>query len=830
MLTGNVSVNPLTTHRLPDFTNTSNNSSLFVGRVVKNGSDILVGTSLKQASENPTRVKILKEIIKDGGEAMFKDFIKRNISSAVRSGHPWQPFIGTAPVSAPKDISLPLIPDDLTSRAGKGEFVRLGNPFPSLLLETLYPKGGARYKFRNKDPHNIQMEPPPDKKNVELSNCLFRIEDSNGTLAPSKTANPELQKLTGAIMNSCSGIGKEAYSGQFDVKIDMKDAESVTFFRLMPHSESSRYLDKENKVYTLPMGISANTYRSMMNDGMRFEDGGPSPLTMNVEYYDGKHFFTVKQQADYSSFKLAESRCDMPFEGSMTPLDKAICCRDGERQKQDVKYLYHEELRVDTFNVKFSVDFPKFAGESAVGLSLTTLAINDQLVARSRGWIGNNNQDDQSNPCGYHAQFGISDASDDLITIKFKNPEFNPGQRLNLDKSVGLEKKNITRIDGECQRSPIIETIQHQDHYQGPEKMTSDRKFARVGMPVGELLTERLTENGETIYRFENRGLGETPELEKNVELTNCFFRDTRKPPRTGQSHLESQQYGALRRLTTERLSGCGGASKKYYFGDFDIKVQMGKPGKVTVFRIMPQSDGRQYMKRNGKIMKLRINADPERYLALKAAGVVFEEPGESPLTMNVEHYDGKHYFTVKARADYATFKDPRNDQPCDITFRGENTPLGKATCCIKDHSITSAEVEEDVKYVHVSPLKSGWFNVKFFVRFADMDYLAETGVALSIDNKRSYVTSIIGNNNFFDIHDISPQLGYYSQFGISGASHDSIVVKFRNLHLEPGMRVNITNHPAWRGGERSELIKTLGECWFEKAKELSIEEILGLG
>ena len=834
MLAGNVSLNSLSNHHSPYFNGTSNSTSLFTGRSVKNWAD-----------DDPARYKMVEEIIKDGGESMMRQLVKRIVTTAqdskdlksaatgknatktVDPGRFGQPYLGRKPLKVVHNFVYTLDRDARSKHLNKGEFIRLGKSEPGLLLEILR-KEDVTYKFGG-NRSLLSKRVNDHKKNIELSNCFYPREDFNGTDVYKNLEIYQYKWVTASAMNLCKGIGKKAFSGEFDINIDMKNADSFTFLRMIPHGESNRFLDQFDGMgaLALPPNNTESNYARWLWLGMRFESSGASPLAMKVEKHDGKHYFVVEQRADYSSFKLPSNVCEMPFEGINTPQDKAVCCKDGTMQKQDVKYLYVEELRKNMmFNVKFSVNFSDFYEESAVGLPLTTLAVNDKLVARSYGWVGNNNNDDNSNPLGYHVQFGINDANDETVVVRIKNPKFYPDKVLDLDKLADQKNIPILKIDGECKRSPIIEAIEHRYKLQGPEVMTSDWKFARVGMQAPELLTEQLTKEGDLIYTFKNQLMNETDKTNDNVELTNCFY-PTFEKQRIGKNYAGLGRAARLDIATGEYLARCVQSDRNYYHGDFDIKVKMGKPGNVTVFRMIPHNSGKLYLRPTGSVDLLRPGDSRSKYLEMKDKGVIFGDVGQSPLTMNVEYYEGKHFFTIKARSNYAIFSNP-NSTHCDIPFKGEDTPLGEATCCseesepvIKNRYLSDTQ-EEDVKYLHVSPLESGWFNVKFYTEFTDfgerVKYSPVAHVALSVNNKQVVARSRgVGNNNFFAMNtrNIINNGGYYPQFGISSASHDDVVVQIKNPVMVPGVHVDLEQSPFWSGGlhDSSKKINVVREC-----------------
>ena len=849
MLTNNISLNSLSNHHAPYFNGSSNNTSFFTGRSVKNWTD-----------DDPARHKILEEIMKDGGKSMIRKLVKRivsipqvtkdltsakaskNATRTVDPGRFGQPYLGKKPLKAISNYVYTVDRNERTKHLNKGEFIRVGMTEPGLLLETLFKKD-VTYKFGgNRSLLSKRIDAQRD--NIELSNCFYPREDFNGTDVFKNLEIYQYKWATASAMNLCKGIGKKAFSGEFDINIDMKKADNFTFLRMIPHGEWNRYMDQSNKIHALPLPPNSTEMRvaRLNNQGMRFENSGATPLAMKVEKHDGKHYFVVEQRADYSSFKLPENVCEMPFEGVNTPLDKAVCCKDGTMQKQDVKYLHVEELKNNTmFNVKFSVNFADFYKESAVSLPLTTVAVNDKLVARSHGLVGNNNNDNSSEPLGYHVQFGINDANDDTVVVKIRNPKFYPDQVLDLDKLADQKNMPIVKINGECQRPPMIEAIKHRHLYQGPEVMTYDKQFARVGMQSPELLTEQFTKDGSVIYTFKNLLMNTTGENEKNVELTNCFFDASKPGKEIGESSVGLGKRGQFKIASGQYLVGCSAAiaSRHYFYAEFDLKVDMGgKPGNVTVFRLLPHSSGVDFVRSDGFKGYLSPEVGLSKYLEMKKNGIIFSAPGDSPLTMNVEYNSGEHFFTVKTRSNYATFKNPGNPR-CDIPFEGKNTPLGVATCCndpIDDNKkswsgdiYTSLYQEEDVKYIHVSPLERGWFNVKFYVEFSEYNSRRDgpdplQGVAaLSINNKPSVANGKgLGNNNFYATdHRIRKNGGYYSQFGIFDASHESITVQVKNPEIRPGQYLDLNQSPIWKNLLTSlkgqGLIPIVGECRSNK-------------
>jgi len=455
--------------------------STFANRLVKHGFDVdAVGKRLSEmVAGDPDRAKFFQEIEEDGGEASFQDLLKRLISKLNPVGQPKDSILtanSTAPetkevsggavpdgdkpkqnsplhsrltpISCPESIEQGLIPDDLSSN---GEFVRLGGEYPALLLEG-DRQGETVYRFRNQRVLGAAGSAPGERSNhVELSNCFYPIAKGDGLAGSTLQDNPELAKMTGAYMNACDGLGKNYYGGEFDIRIKMKRPGNVTVLRLMPHSDGLQYLDSSNKLHKLPIDSSVNDYNALLAKGARFESSGDSPLTMRVEHRDGQHFFTVKTRSDYSTYKADSNYCDIPFTGSDTPLGEAKCCTDGENQRQDVKYIYAEPLKKGWFHVRFAVGFSEYSGTNDVGSPFTAFSIDGDKGVMSLGRVGNNNHDNKSEPSGYHAQFGISDASGERMIVRMKNPEFEHAEEDNRRWPSWLVNTVLQQASGECQ-------------------------------------------------------------------------------------------------------------------------------------------------------------------------------------------------------------------------------------------------------------------------------------------------------------------------------------------------------------------------------------------
>ena len=117
---------------------------------------------------------------------------------------------------------------------------------------------------------------------------------------------------------------------------------------------------------------------------------------------------------------------------------------------QQVRHIYAEPLKSGWFHVRFNAQFTYYWSNSDVyDPDYIHFGINDEQFVFSYVSIGNNNRDSKSTPSGYHAQFGISDASDSSVYVRVKNPDL----KLSRTKIAGWpypgEAKNL-QITGGC--------------------------------------------------------------------------------------------------------------------------------------------------------------------------------------------------------------------------------------------------------------------------------------------------------------------------------------------------------------------------------------------
>ena len=482
MISGHASISTRPPLFLQPIGNVSNiTGSPFGNRLVRHGFD--VDAVNKRLSEmlagDPDRAKFFREERKSSSQGLLRRLISKlnpfgqpksstltgnssaletkNVSgNAVPDGDKLKQLsslhIGLTPISCPESIEQGLIPDDLSSN---GEFVRLGGRYPGFLLEGENKEGERIYRFRNRYSSVLRVR----SNHVELSNCFYPIAKGDGLTGSTLQDNPELAKMTGAYLNACDGLGKNYYGGEFDIQINVRVPSNFTVFRLMPHSDGLQYLDSSNKLQKLAINSSVSDYNSLLAKGARFESSGDSPLTMRVEHRDGQHFFTVKTRSDYSTYKADGNYCDIPFTGSDTPLGEAKCCTDGENQRQDVKYIYAEPLKNGWFHVRFGVGFSEYSGTNDKGLPFTAFSIDGDKGVMSLGRVGNNNHDSKSEPSGYHAQFGVSDASRGRVVVRMKNLGFehDDGGNPQWPSWLALANTTLQQASGECQASLLVE-------------------------------------------------------------------------------------------------------------------------------------------------------------------------------------------------------------------------------------------------------------------------------------------------------------------------------------------------------------------------------------
>ena len=472
MISGNVPI-----HSQPVLPSAGNSTdrpnAAFAARQVRPQANVdtpAAGVARIMASD-PARARLLQEVEKDAGEASFKRLLARLAQQLPAGGQtineddspPSESGKDEAdkpafdrpqtrssasslrPISRPQTIDKGLSPDDLSQ---DGKFVRLGAEFPGLLVEKKTRRGDTIYRFKNQ--HALGPDGPTLKPrgNVELSNCFYPISKGDNLAGTSWQNNPELAKMTGAYMNACDGLGKYHYQGEFDISINMRTPGNATVFRLMPHSDGLQYLDSSNKIQQLSInGTTVDDYITLQNNGAQFEGPGDSPLTMRVEYRDGQHYFNVLVRSDVTPFKRTDNHCDFPLE-SAKDVGRAKCC-NGENQMQQVRHIYAEPLKSGWFHVRFHAQFTYYwSNRDVYDPNYINFGINDEESVFSFSSIGNNNRDSKSTPSGYHAQFGISDASDSSVYVRIRNPDVKPAPSRFAMSSILDDAKTQNEIGG----------------------------------------------------------------------------------------------------------------------------------------------------------------------------------------------------------------------------------------------------------------------------------------------------------------------------------------------------------------------------------------------
>ena len=462
MISGNVHTNPMTTLQVPDAGVNTTASSMFAARSVKpESTDELRQDMLRLADGDEQRAALLEDVAKDGGKARFKQLLERLRDAAGEHDRPRNQF---APVYAPENQFEPRSYEELTSNH---KYVRVGDTHPNHLQERENKDGESIYKFKT---HVRNGKSLSVTNNIELSNCFYthgKGGDAQNLFNSVYRPNPELAKRTGAYLNECPGIGKFSYSVEFDANIKTKGLANATIFQLVPHSEGLFFIDGKNSVRTLNVERnSVEDYNRLVDRGKRFGQSGQSPFTINVENHNGDHFLTIKAGCDYAQFKDADNRCDIPFEGTQTPLFTATCCQEGDRQLQDTKYLYVAPLEQGGwFNVKFRMIMPDFYWKSNTAIIGTkvNILINGEDAVNTNARIGNNNWKagesykpgkwSISEPSGYHVQFGIADASGEMV-VKIQDPKIKSTASKTSQSDIPFPDQATTSYDfvsGECQ-------------------------------------------------------------------------------------------------------------------------------------------------------------------------------------------------------------------------------------------------------------------------------------------------------------------------------------------------------------------------------------------
>ncbi len=479
MIASNVSANPLASFQTVNGTQSNaTDFSTFSTRAVKLQSPEALEQSLLQiAGGNESRAALLKEIGENGGKSWFKDFVLRDRRLSVQNqadqagdGASFTKFVF---IPVPDDLDHPVSSDQLTP---DGQYARVGDSYLKHLRQERESQSSSDtvYSFKT---HVKRWGNVHHASNIELSNCFYRKNDDDRepTVGAAFGGNLELARRAGAYLNGCSELGQFSYYGQFDVSVRIKEPGSATIFRMVPHSEGLEYLNQNNKVRVFDASRGERRYDQLKAEGLHFGQAGAAPLTMNIESHGGRSFFTIKASCDYALYKDAENKCDIPFVGAETPVNAAVCCTGENGQMQDTRHLFIAPVAHEGwFNVKFFVDFSQFSkGRTDVrsdSESYVYVRIDDNSAVFSATRIGNNNQlhdiGDKhismigvADPVGYHAQFGIANATGNMV-VKFRNPELKiDAYAYQLMRPV-FETPELGRrypsVSGECQPAPQI--------------------------------------------------------------------------------------------------------------------------------------------------------------------------------------------------------------------------------------------------------------------------------------------------------------------------------------------------------------------------------------
>ena len=208
-----------------------------------------------------------------------------------------------------KWIPVPINPNSLRNRTHalqttrNGQFVRVGIEDDGGFHPVQEKKGKnnrSLYKFKLRDHRDNLLKratnkdgspcPPSEpgtgkcKGRAELSNCF------PPSLAGVSEKEAEFIRVSKATLNDCSGVIKNGGNARITMEVQFPRLGPAIIFQL--HSLPDRWLykspDDPNTTYRLPPSTSAETYNSMVDNGMRFEQGGYPPLTLAIEKDNGK--------------------------------------------------------------------------------------------------------------------------------------------------------------------------------------------------------------------------------------------------------------------------------------------------------------------------------------------------------------------------------------------------------------------------------------------------------------------------------------------------------------------------------------------------------------
>ena len=281
------------------------------------------------------------------------------------------------------------------------------------------------------------------KGRAELSNCL------PPSLAGISEKEAEFIRVSKATLNDCSGVIKSGGNARITMEVQFPRLGPAIILQL--HGLPDRWLykspDDPNTTYRLPPSTSAETYNSMIDNGMRFEQGGYPPLTLAIEKDNGKYFLAMTARADYSMFSEKFPRCNMRFSENTTVFNQAKCCNN----ERDITYIFSKPLStedVDWMKIRIDIKTSDFSTEIPTEGSIKVW-INDEMVANSRTYLGVNDAPERGGS-GLYAKFGIYRSGDDPVEVRFREPVINT----NPDQSSTLETMSPVSVSNTCRPLP----------------------------------------------------------------------------------------------------------------------------------------------------------------------------------------------------------------------------------------------------------------------------------------------------------------------------------------------------------------------------------------
>lgn len=412
---------------------------------------------------------------------------------------------------------VPIIPSYLRNRTHalqttrNGQFFRVGRNDDGgfhPVQEKKGKKNRSLYKIKLRDQRDNLLAratnkdgspcPPSEpgtgkcKGRAELSNCF------PPSLAGVSEKEAEFIRVSKATLNDCSGVIKSGGNARITMEVQFPRLGPAIIFQL--HGLPDRWLykspDDPNTTYRLPPSTSAETYNSMVENGMRFEQGGYPPLTLAIERDNGKYFLAMTARADYSVFSEKFPRCNMRFSENTTVFNQAKCCNN----ERDITYIFSKPISTDMDWVKIRIDLKTsdFSTEIPTEGSIKVW-INDDMVANSRTYLGVNDAPERGGS-GLYAKFGIYRSGDDPVEVRFREPVINT----NPDQSSTLETLNPVSVSNTCRPLPQERALESTasptptlSSYQASTTL-SRSTVLQTGLFAGASITEDLKPIGVT--------------------------------------------------------------------------------------------------------------------------------------------------------------------------------------------------------------------------------------------------------------------------------------------------------------------------------------------